>query len=123
MPCPCGSRLAYQQCCEPLHLGRPAASPEALMRSRFTAFALNRPDYLLFSWHASTRPANLDLHEDPPIKWIGLEIKHSHQHGYTGEVEFIARYKIGGRAGKLHERSRFEQVDGFWQYLDGDQLA
>ncbi|MCU1437526.1 MAG: motif domain protein, partial [Naasia sp.] len=62
--CPCGSGQPYAECCEPLHLGAAAATAEALMRSRYSAFALGLPDYVRSTWHPSTRPGSLDLDDD-----------------------------------------------------------
>jgi SEC-C motif-containing protein len=87
------------------------------MRSRYSAFARGEADYLLRTWHPRTRPARLDL--DPGTRWTGLEILATEDgtafHS-TGVVEFRASY----RGGALHERSRFERVDGAWAYVDGD---
>jgi SEC-C motif-containing protein len=91
------------------------------MRSRYSAFVLGLRDYLLATWHPSTRPAELELATEPPTKWLGLEIKHAADTGTdAATVEFVARYKIGGRAHRLHETSRFVREDGRWYYLDGD---
>lgn len=91
------------------------------MRSRYSAFTLGREDYLLATWHPDFRPENLNLANDPPTKWLGLQIK---RHARTDEthaiVEFVARYKIGGRAHRLHETSRFVRVGEQWRYTDGD---
>jgi len=121
--CPCGSGSAYARCCGPLHAGSPANTAEALMRSRYSAYVLNLDDYLHGSWHASTRPAASDQSKaaDPRVTWLGLSVK---QHVVTGpdtaEVEFIARYRVGGgSAMRLHERSRFVHEQGHWFYLDG----
>lgn len=124
-PCPCQSGLAFELCCGPrLDGSRPAETAEALMRSRYTAYTLADEAYLLASWHPSTRPASLDLAAGPPAKWLGLQIKrHVPASGAASEpalVEFVARYKIGGRAHRLHETSRFVREDGRWLYLDGD---
>ena len=127
MPCPCGSGLDYSGCCEPLNLGAAADTAEALMRSRFSAFALRSTNprldaYLLASWHPSTRPATLEL--DGGTVWRKLQIVDTVAGGPrdgTGVVEFRASYHdAGGAAGVLHERSRFERADGRWAYLDGD---
>ncbi len=132
-PCPCGRvatppsarkahPLAYADCC-----GRyidhwadaPAPDAESLMRSRYTAFVRERADYLRATWHASTRPATLDV--DAGARWLGLDVR---GHRPTGpehaEVEFVARYRVGGRAVRLHERSRFVREAGRWYYVDGD---
>ncbi|MDI3513199.1 MAG: YchJ family protein [Gammaproteobacteria bacterium] len=121
-PCPCGSGRVFAQCCGPALSGtRPAASAEALMRSRYTAFTLRDGAYLLASWHASTRPSTLDLDEPPVPKWIGLQIRgHRPLDADHAEVEFVARYRVGGRAQRLHETSRFVRADGRWYYVDGD---
>ncbi|CAN7583506.1 YchJ family metal-binding protein [Acidovorax sp. LjRoot129] len=133
-PCPCGrtqatpgkgaraAALPYANCC-----GRyldhwddaPAPDAESLMRSRYTAFVLEHGDYLQATWHASTRPAALDF--EPGTKWLGLEVR---SHRATSDdravVEFVARYRVGGRAVRLHETSRFVCEQGRWFYVDGD---
>ncbi len=91
------------------------------MRSRYSAYTFGLEAYLLATWHTSTRPLSLDLAQDTSTRWLGLEIKH---YGPTGPqnatVEFVARYKIDGRAHRLHETSRFLCEDGRWYYLDGE---
>ncbi len=126
--CPCGQLntrqkpLAYADCC-----GRyidhwdtaPAPDAQSLMRSRYTAFATERADYLLATWHASTRPAALDF--DASARWLGLEVRrHESATPDTAVVEFVARYRVGGRAVRLHETSRFVREGGRWFYVDGD---
>lgn len=94
------------------------------MRSRYTAYALGKTAYLLSTWHASTRPASLNLDEQPAPKWIGLRVLHHEQLDETHAiVEFVARYKVNGRAFKLQEASRFVKEDGNWLYVDGDTEA
>jgi len=91
------------------------------MRSRYSAYVLGLEDYLLATWHADTRPAALDLGAEPKAKWLGLEVKRRDlQEEEATLVEFVARYKIGGRAHRLHEVSRFRRFDGRWYYLDGE---
>jgi SEC-C motif-containing protein len=120
--CPCGSSQPYLACCARyVEGGEPAPTAEALMRSRYTAYTLLREDYLLATWHHSTRPAALGLTEEVSTNWIGLEVKR-HEQQDTGHaiVEFVARYKVGGRAQRLHEVSRFVREAGQWFYVDGD---
>ena len=133
LPCPCGAvsprgkPLAYADCC-----GRyvehfdttPAPDAERLMRSRYSAFVLQRRDYLLATWHASQRPATLDF--EPGAHWLGLTVR-SHRviDADHAEVEFVARYRTaapgaGGRPGRLHERSGFVRDDGRWCCGDDD---
>lgn len=96
------------------------------MRSRYSAYVLEQTDYLMDSWHASTRPADLTPPRDESRQWLGLKIR-STDAGLAddkhGQVEFIARYKINGKAHRLHETSRFVQENGRWYYLDGDLHA
>jgi SEC-C motif-containing protein len=89
------------------------------MRSRYSAYVKGLADYLLATWHPSTRPAVLDLAESPAPKWLGLEVCSRSADGDSATVEFIARFRVGGRAQRLHERSRFLREDGRWYYLDG----
>ena len=118
--CPCGSPATYARCCGVHHHGTPAPTPEAVMRSRYTAYALGLNDYLLATWHPSTRPPSL-AHDGPAPKWISLQvIAHALQDETHGTVEFIARCRIGGRAERMHEVSRFVCEDGRWFYVDGD---
>jgi SEC-C motif-containing protein len=91
------------------------------MRSRFSAFALGLADYLLASWHPSTRPKTLKL--DPDVVWRRLQIVDTVAGGADdaeGIVEFRASYRDAEGAGLLHERSRFVRADGRWLYLDGE---
>ena len=121
--CPCGSALACAACCGRYHGGAlhlQAPSAEALMRSRYSAFVLGLHDYLLATWHASTRPPSLAA--DPAgLKWLGLEVRRHEQQGSDrASVEFVSRSKLNGRAQRLHETSRFVREDGRWFYVDGD---
>ncbi len=124
-PCPCGLPLPYARCCGRWLDGAPpvpAPDAEALMRSRYSAFVLQRADYLLASWHTSTRPPTIDF--EPGLHWLGLQVKaHSQQDADHATVEFVARSKLGGRAHRLHETSRFVCEQGRWFYVDGDIAA
>ena len=79
------------------------------MRSRYTAYVLGLEAYLLKTWHANTRPAALSLSDDAPTKWLGLQVKRVENSGDTAIVEFFARYKVGGKAERLHEISQFRR--------------
>ncbi|HQR98808.1 MULTISPECIES: YchJ family metal-binding protein [unclassified Polaromonas] len=127
--CPCSRAdararpLAYAACCgRYLAHDTPAPDAEALMRSRYTAFVLERADYLLATWHASHRPPGIEF--DPGVKWLGLDVRrHRLLDDSHAEVEFVARQKSpGSPAVRLHERSRFVREAGRWYYVDGDQL-
>lgn len=88
------------------------------MRSRYSAYVLKLYDYLLATWHASTRPPSLD---DAPTRWLGLEVRRAEQRDEThAVVEFVARFRVDGRGHRLHEISHFVREGGRWYYVDGE---
>jgi len=130
--CPCGrlrgagkagKQAVYEDCCGRwLEAAPQTAQPpdaESLMRSRYTAFVCERADHLLATWHPDTRPPSLDF--EPRAQWLGLQVR---RHGVIDAehaiVEFVARHRVGGRAVRLHETSRFVRQGGQWWYVDGD---
>lgn len=121
MRCPCRKKsetLVYESCCQPYHAGlRHADSAEALMRSRYAAFALRDAGYLSRTWHRSTRPPHIDF--QPGQEWLLLRVVSSNQSEKEATVEFVARSRIGGASQSLHEISRFTREDGQWYYVDG----
>ncbi|RRD56105.1 hypothetical protein EII20_12325 [Comamonadaceae bacterium OH2545_COT-014] len=127
-PCPCGRQgararpLSYAACCGLyLETDTPAPDAETLMRSRYSAFALQRAAYLLATWHPSQRPAAVAF--DPGARWLGLQVRAARPAGADhAQVEFVARHRLGGRAVRQHERSRFVREGGRWYYVDGDLL-
>ena len=138
-PCPCGgSGAAFADCCAPFLAGAQLPpTAEALMRSRYVAYTLHDDAYLLATWHPSTRPAERLFDDDQRLTWLGLAVKSDLRLRKRKEartetctdtegcgadsdtVEFVARYKIGGRAHRLHEVSRFVREQGRWLYVDG----
>ena len=128
-PCPCGQTspskkpLAYADCCGRFieAFDTPAPDAQSLMRSRYSAFALERADYLRFTWDTSTCLPDFTI--QPGAKWLGLEVRATRSTGAdSAEVEFVARYRMDGRAVRVHERSRFVRIGGRWFYVDGDAL-
>ncbi len=121
--CPCGTGLPFGECCAPIHRGeRAAATAESLMRSRYSAFAVGNADWLLASWHASTRPRSLEL--DAGIRWLRLDVLGATGGGpfdREGTVAFEAHWIADGTRGSLRESSRFRR-DAGWQYVDGTSL-
>ena len=119
-PCPCDSGSTYADCCGNWHAGLlqglHAPTPEALMRSRYSAYVLGLIDYLLATWHPATAPGELEL---PPLKWLGLEVLLAQSTAQAGVVEFVARCRENGRAQRMHETSRFVREQGRWYYVDG----
>ena len=125
--CPCGRvnaqgrPVGFGQCCGVYLESDSIAAPnaECLMRSRYSAFCLQRAPYLLATWHASTRPTDVTF--EPGVKWLGLEVRRHTQHDAThAQVEFVARQKPSlGPAVRLHECSDFVLENGHWYYLHG----
>ncbi len=118
LACPCGLGEAYEACCGRLHAGAPAPTAEALMRSRYSAFAVGDASYLLRTWHPSARPRTLSL--DPELRWTRLAVLETRDGGLfdaTGTVQFRASYVHDGQRGVLAETSRFGRQDGQWVYL------
>ncbi len=126
--CVCGRKnknalLSFAKCCERYldHFDTtPAPSAEYLMRSRYSAFVLERADYLQNTWHQTTRPSELTFEQG--VKWLGLDVRAYRlidpEHA---EVEFVAASRLKGRPIRLHELSRFVREDGRWFYVDGTQ--
>lgn len=91
------------------------------MRSRYSAYAMGLYDYLLSTWHPSACPLREALEPALVIKWMRLDVLSHHQSDdNAAKVEFVARFKVGGRAQRLHEISRFVRDGGRWFYLDGE---
>ncbi|BCQ21977.1 YchJ family protein [Caballeronia sp. NK8] len=130
--CPCGGAAPeqrpnaraprYDACCGRfIEAGEKPANAMQLMRSRYTAYVLGDTAYLRATWAESTCPPDLDA-SDANTRWLGLQIKrHTPIDDDHEEVEFVARYKSGGRAYRLHEASRFTRnAAGNWIYVNGD---
>lgn len=121
MLCPCCSSHAYATCCEPYLSGKQKApTPEALMRSRYTAFAKRKFAYLVATMRREAA-AQFDLaaarREAPWIHWTKLEVVRAEAQGDSGVVEFNAHCRFNNKASVLHEISRFEKIDGVWFYV------
>ena len=115
--CPCGSPLPYDTCCGPLLRGeRQAPTAEALMRSRYVAYATGDATYVWRTWHPRTRPAA------PPdvagTTWTGLRVGRV-EAGGPGDDEGTVAFAASHDGGVLRERSRFARRAGRWFYLDG----
>jgi len=123
-PCPCGSTLDRAACCGRYHAGEPAPTAEALMRSRYAAYALGNLDYIAAT---SGGPAALAFNRAEAeisqlgTSWLGLEIiatRKGREGDSVGTVSFIACYRHNGIEAALTETSQFRRVDGHWLYWD-----
>lgn len=88
------------------------------MRSRYCAYVRKRTDYLLATWHPSTRPSTLEL-QGASVTWLGLKVIRAENDAVSGIVEFVARHKVNGKAYRQHEVSRFINENGRWLYVCG----
>ena len=130
--CPCGG-ASLATCCGPYLAGQAAPTAELLMRSRYTASPLGDETYLRATWHPSTLPPGPIIDPAENLKWLGLEVKSAlrlrqrkadlPEYPDSDTVEFVARFKVNGRAQRLHEVSNFvrEESNGVarWFYVDG----
>lgn len=116
--------LTFEQCCGQYLIypdSPPAPDAESLMRSRYSAFVLEREAYLLGTWDVRHRPEKIEF--DHEVKWLGLTVKsYKMIDADHAQVEFVARSRLHGLASRLHEISRFERRNGRWYYVDGSLI-
>lgn len=125
--CPCGSGRAYADCCGPYITGaKKAPTAEALMRSRYTAYATQAVDYIVKSC-VSGGERDIDVEQtrrwSEKSKWLGLKILSSSKGGPAddeGTVEFVASYVLDGLKDEHREKASFKKVNGDWLYDDGE---
>lgn len=119
--CPCHSGKLASQCCLPIIRGEiKAATALELMRSRYTAFAIEDASYLLNTWMPTNRPDRINF--DPRIQWIGLKIiqtRDGRTQDNQGWVKFVAKYKLNGKGHRMEENSFFQKIDDQWYYVEG----
>ncbi len=120
--CPCGSSLALEACCGPILEGAPASGPEALMRSRYTAFVLKQLDHIDRT-HAREIRRDFNRAEAErtadEVEWLGLEIHHTAVDGHKGTVAFSIRFRRAGQELSQYEVASFRPDDGHWYYTGG----
>lgn len=125
-PCPCGSGQALEACCGPIIEGAPATSPEALMRSRYSAYALGRIEHLDRT-HAPEIRGDFNRAEAErtarEIEWLGLDVLRASESGDTGSVEFSIRFRRDGQDMTQHETATFRRIEGRWLYAKGEVSA
>ncbi|OAN59537.1 YchJ family protein [Magnetospirillum moscoviense] len=123
--CPCGLPKAFDECCGPIIQGRPAATPEALMRARYTAFVCRDMDFLERTL-APEKQAEFDKAEvaasSEGLTGLGLEVRAAYggaENEDSGGVEYVARFKVRGQVHAHHELASFRREGGQWLYADG----
>ena len=124
--CPCGSGRSFETCCGPFLAGAPAPTAEALMRSRYTAYARGDADYLQ---RTSAGAALLGFDRGDvessfgSTEWLGLEVQKVEAGKAVdtiGHVTFTARFRQNDQIQALSERSEFRRIDGVWRYCSGE---
>jgi len=130
MLCPCGTGKSYIECCKPFHEGRLPDTALLLMRSRYSAYALSLPVYIM----ETTHPKNAQFSEDQDswaqdieefclhTKFHKLEILDAEDGKPFATVTFTAHLSQNKQDASFTERSAFEKVDGKWLYLSGQFL-
>lgn len=124
--CPCGSKLTYEKCCSPYHLGKTwPETAEKLMRSRYSAFVKGEVDYISATHHPATRgevtPKEIE-DWSKNAKWLGLQVLNVSKGLETdqaGQVEFVAEYEMEGENYKHHEVAEFKKQSDRWFFQDG----
>ena len=121
--CPCGSGRLYPACCARFHMGTfklRAPNPEALMRSRFSAYVMNDLTYLRDTWLPETRPASIEP-TPPDLRWLGMQVeKVERVDDDNAVIQVVARYRVASRGMRMNETSRVRKIKGKWFYVDGD---
>ncbi len=125
-PCPCGSSLPYSECCEPLIRNEKSAeTAEALMRSRYTAYAKTEVEYIIRTTHPAQRKQDSEQNIREWSRnstWLGLQILKTEAgtaDDEAGIVEFIATYTESGEQVEHHELAQFKKENGEWFFWDG----
>lgn len=121
--CYCGSELAFEQCCQPfINNTAIPSTAEQLMRSRFSAYVINKPAYIQQTY-AKEKHAENTVQEIADFatscRFVALTVINTEQHDNQAWVEFEATYFYQNLFCKLHERSYFELRDTVWYYVDG----
>lgn len=121
--CPCGSQKTFEQCCNRYISGRQLpTTPEALMRSRYSAYTKANIAYIQKTMRGpASRRYNADKAREwaKSVYWLGLKVIRASENNTIGYVEFVARYRFNQVEYQLHEYSEFHYIDNCWYYVKG----
>ena len=124
--CPCGSGRELDECCGPIVAGSTAPTPDALMRSRYTAFVLGKIEHIDRT-HAPEIRRDFNRAEAErtaaEVEWLGLDVRHASENGDSGKVEFAIHFRRDGQELTQHEVSSFRREEGHWVYEGGQVSA
>ncbi|MBS0288448.1 MAG: hypothetical protein JSS07_00250 [Proteobacteria bacterium] len=123
-PCPCNNENSYEACCGAyIECDAFPLTPEALMRSRYSAFVLGKISYL------KNTMKGLPFDEESTKKWLenihweGLKIiQTQNKSEQLGFVSFMAKYTCQGKKLAICEKSEFHKINDRWFYVGGKAL-
>ena len=126
--CACHSKVLYHKCCQPFHEGKDPDNALQLMRSRYAAYALNLPSYVMDSTHPEYKDFKTDLAQwkkelkafSQATKFDGLRIVEFIDGELTATVTFIAYLRQNNADISFSEKSGFEKQSGRWLYKSGE---
>lgn len=121
--CPCGSGRDFDDCCGPIIAGAPAPTPEALLRSRYSAFVRGELDHVEHTHAPEIRDDFNRAEAERAVsecEWRGLEVRDTSEDVDTGTVEFMIRFQRDGQDFYQHELAHFRREDGRWLYVSGE---
>lgn len=121
-PCPCGSGERFDACCGPLIGGAPAATAQALMRSRYTAYVIGALDHVADT-HAAEVRDDFNRAEAERLSrscvFQGIEIRKATENADRGQVDFVLRFNRDGKDMIQVELADFRKENGRWLYAGG----
>lgn len=128
--CPCGSGRDYDECCGPYITGKAKApTAEALMRARYSSYAVSAIDYIVQTCLKEEEDGGIDVEATKKwsegSKWLGLKILRTEKGGSgddKGVVDFVATYEQDGLHEEHHEVASFVKKDGTWLYAAGEMI-
>jgi len=124
--CPCGSGRELDSCCGPIVAGAAAPSAEALMRSRYTAFAQRNLDHIERTHAPEVRDVFNRAEAEriaADVEWLGLDVYGATENGDSGTVDFLVRFRRDGQDVQQYEQANFRREEGRWLYVDGKVSA
>ena len=129
--CPCCSGKTYKKCCQPYHDGTAPPTAEALMRSRYSAYAMHLPAYIIESTHPQNTLYQTNTKEwkeellsfCQSVSFTKLEVLATEEGETSAVVSFRAHFSQDDRRSHFTEKSLFKKVLGRWLYHEGQVLS
>ena len=126
--CPCGSKIKYKKCCQPFHKGKLPDTALELMRSRYVAYALQIPKYIIDTTHKDNKDYldDKNLWESQILDFCinydfkSLEIIDFIDENLESFVTFRVQLLYKNEDNSFTEKSKFLKIDGRWLYHSGE---